>query len=465
MAATWDAGLLERVARATAVEASATGVHWTFSPVLCIARDLRWGRVDETFGEDPFLIGELGSAMIRGYQGDGLADPTAILATAKHFLADGGTQCGKDQGDAVISEEDLRRIHLPGYAAAVRAGVGSVMVSFSSWNGKKMHGNKYLLTDLLKGELGFRGLLVSDWAAIDQLSGDYERAIEAAERMAALRPGLPAYTRVAFLRSLLGDRAGALEMLRLAAAAGSRRDPESLAWTLVHLGHEHFGGGDLAAAARAYAAALDVVPDYYMALAGLGRVRAAEGRLDEAIHLYRRATARVPAPDLVGALGDVLAAAGQAEEAERQFALVEYMGRVAQAAGTTYGRQLALFYADHDRHLDEAVRLARQEAAGRGDIYTDDALGWALYKNGRLAEAKRAALRALRLGTEDALLHYHAGMIAAALEHPRQARRHLRRALDLNPHFDLRQTPLARAALAALEGPAHIRLAAGGRSR
>jgi tetratricopeptide (TPR) repeat protein len=334
---------------------------------------------------------------------------------------------------------------------------------------------------VLLGQHDFRGALAvaeaararvpEDWWNYANLTdacvelGDYERAIEAAERMAALRPGLPAYTRVAFLRSLLGDRAGALEMLRLAAAAGSRRDPESLAWTLVHLGHEHFGGGDLAAAARAYAAALDVVPDYYMALAGLGRVRAAEGRLDEAIHLYRRATARVPAPDLVGALGDVLAAAGQAEEAERQFALVEYMGRVAQAAGTTYGRRLALFYADHDRRLDEALQLARQEAAGRGDIYTDDALGWALYKNGRLAEAKRAALRALRLGTEDALLHYHAGMIAAALEHPRQARRHLRRALDLNPHFDLRQTPLARAALAALEGPAHIRLAAGGRSR
>jgi tetratricopeptide (TPR) repeat protein len=334
---------------------------------------------------------------------------------------------------------------------------------------------------VLLGQHDFRGALAAaeaararapdDWWNYGNLTdacvelGDYERAIEAAERMAALRPGLPAYTRVAFLRSLLGDRAGALEMLRLAAAAGSRRDPESLAWTLVHLGHEHFGGGDLAAAVRAYAAALDVVPDYYMALAGLGRVRAAEGRLGEAIDLYRRATARVPAPDLVGALGDVLAAAGQAEEAERQYALVEYMGRVAQAAGTTYGRQLALFYADHDRHLDEALRLARQEAAGRGDIYTDDALGWALYKNGRLAEAKRAALRALRLGTEDALLHYHAGMIAAALDRAHQARRHLRRALDLNPHFDLRQTPLARAALAALDGPAHIRLAAGETSR
>src|SRR5438094_148165 len=231
-------------------------------------------------------------------------------------------------------------------------------------------------------------------------------------------------------------------------------DPEGRAWALVHLGHEDFASGDLAAAGRAYARALDVFPDYYMALGGLGRVRAAEGQLAAAADLYRRAVARVPAPDLVAALGDVHDAAGHADEAERQYALVEYMGKVAAAVGTTYGRQLALFYADHDRRPEEALRLARLEAAGRGDIYTDDTLAWACYKNGRLAEAARAAHRALRLGTEDAMLHYHAGTIAAALGHERIAARHLRRALRLNPHFDLRQAPRARAALAALERPA-----------
>jgi len=183
-------------------------------------------------------------------------------------------------------------------------------------------------------------------------------------------------------------------------------------------------------------------------------VRAAEGRLAAAADLYRRAVARVPQPDLVAALGDVHDAAGHADEAERQYALVEYMGKVAAAAGTTYGRQLALFYADHDRRPEEALRLARLEAAGRGDIYTDDTLAWACYRNGRFAEAARAAHRALRLGTEDAMLHYHAGSIAAALGRNRIAARHLRRALALNPHFDLRQAPRARAALAALERPA-----------
>src|SRR6184192_218256 len=284
--------------------------------------------------------------------------------------------------------------------------------------------------------------------------GDYARALEAAQRMVDLRPGLPSYARAAFLRALFGDRAGAIELLQLAVAAGSARDPEGRAWALVHLGHEYFATGDLAAAGRAYTRALDVFPDYYPALGGLGRVRAAEGQLAAAAGLYRRAVARVPQPDLVAALGDVHDAAGDADQAERQYALVEYMGEVAAAAGTTYGRQLALFYADHDRRPEEALRLARLEAAGRGDIYTDDTLAWACYGNGRFAEAARAAHRALRLGTEDAMLHYHAGAIAAALGRDRIAARHLRRALALNPHFDLRQAPRARAALAALERPA-----------
>src|SRR5439155_1565625 len=225
-------------------------------------------------------------------------------------------------------------------------------------------------------------------------------------------------------------------------------------WVLLGL---HDFRGALAAAERVRALEPEdwwnygTLADAYVALGGVGRVRAAEGQLAAAGDLYRRAVARVPAPDLIAALGDVYEAAGDADEAERQYALVEYVGKVAEAVGTTYGRQLALFYADHNRRPEEALRLARLEAAGRGDIYTDDTLAWACYKNGRLAEAARAAHRALRLGTEDAMLHYHAGTIAAALGHERIAARHLRRALGFNPHFDLRQAPRARAALAVLE--------------
>jgi beta-glucosidase len=169
---TRSAALVERVTRATAEEVAATGLDWTFSPCIAVARDERWGRTYESFGETPELVSEMAAAAVRGYQ------PT-ILACAKHYLADGGTAGGRDQGDARMDEATLRAIHLPGYRAAVGAGVGTVMASFSSWNGQKMHGNRYLLTDVLKGELGFQGFLVSDWAAIDQLPGDYAAQVEA----------------------------------------------------------------------------------------------------------------------------------------------------------------------------------------------------------------------------------------------------------------------------------------------
>jgi beta-glucosidase len=168
-----DAALVERVARATAEEVAATGLDWTFSPCVAVARDERWGRTYESFGETPELVSEMAAAAVRGYQ------PT-VLACAKHYLADGGTAGGRDQGDSRMDEATLRAVHLPGYRAAVAAGVGSIMASFSSWNGRKMHGHRYLLTDVLKGEIGFSGLVVSDWAGIDQLPGDYASDVETA---------------------------------------------------------------------------------------------------------------------------------------------------------------------------------------------------------------------------------------------------------------------------------------------
>ena len=179
MGCTNDPAIVEAAARVTAREVAATGIDWNFAPCLAVARDERWGRTYESFGESPELVASLGAASIRGFEQ--ATDGTAILATAKHFLADGGTLGGKDQGDARISEEELRRIHLPGYAAAIKAGVGSVMVSYSMWNGQHMHGNKHLITDVLKGELAFPGFVVTDWQAIDRMApGDYSQAIDLA---------------------------------------------------------------------------------------------------------------------------------------------------------------------------------------------------------------------------------------------------------------------------------------------
>ncbi|KRD43595.1 beta-D-glucosideglucohydrolase [Cellulomonas sp. Root930] len=188
MAASWDADLLERVARATAVEVAATGIHWTFSPVLCIARDLRWGRVSETFGEDPFLIGELASAMVRGYQGDGLSDPTAILATAKHFAGYSETQGGRDATEADISRRKLRSWFLPPFERVAREGCRTFMLGYQSMDGVPITINEWLLGEVLRGEWGYEGTLVTDWDNVGRMvweqhiQPDYAHASAAAVR-------------------------------------------------------------------------------------------------------------------------------------------------------------------------------------------------------------------------------------------------------------------------------------------
>jgi len=175
--------IVEEASRVTAAEVAGTGMHWDFAPCITVPQDERWGRTYEGFGETAELAETLGSAAVRGLQGSDMSAPGRVLATAKHFVGDGGTRDGVDRGDTVGDEATLRKLHMAGYVAAIKAGVGSVMVSYNSWNGEKMHGNKRLITDVLKGELGFRGIVVSDWNGIDELPGDplqhIERAVNA----------------------------------------------------------------------------------------------------------------------------------------------------------------------------------------------------------------------------------------------------------------------------------------------
>jgi beta-glucosidase len=179
MGATHNPALMEQADRVTAMEVAGTGIRWAFAPCIAVVQDERWGRTYESYGQDTALVSELGAASIKGFQGDELSTNSwSVLACAKHFIGDGGTKNGKDQGNTVCDEATLDRLFLPPYQAAVQAGVGSIMVSYSSWNGLKMHANKHLLTDVLKEELGFQGFLVSDWAAIDQISPDYKTDVE-----------------------------------------------------------------------------------------------------------------------------------------------------------------------------------------------------------------------------------------------------------------------------------------------
>ncbi|MBC8044821.1 MAG: glycoside hydrolase family 3 C-terminal domain-containing protein [Rhizobacter sp.] len=172
--------LVKAAAQITALEVAGTGIDWTFAPCIAVPQDERWGRTYEGFGETAELAEMMGKAAVEGYQGDSLNSSTSILACVKHFAGDGGTTGGADQGDTRADTADFRRTHIAGYIPAIKAGAGSVMASYNSWKGNKLHGHKYLLTDVLKGELGFNGVVVSDWKGLDQLPGNYESDIETA---------------------------------------------------------------------------------------------------------------------------------------------------------------------------------------------------------------------------------------------------------------------------------------------
>ncbi|MBT8212678.1 MAG: beta-glucosidase, partial [Acidimicrobiia bacterium] len=198
LGAAGDPDLVERIGAATGREMLATGIRWTFAPTVAAPQDIRWGRTYEGYGCDPQLVASLGAALVRGLQGD---DPSRleVMACAKHFVGDGATSWGTaprfdhidwwdgcraawmiDQGDARISEHELRSTHVPPYRAAIEAGVATVMASYNSWNGDRVHGNRYLLTDVLKHELGFTGFVISDWMGVDQIDASYERSVATA---------------------------------------------------------------------------------------------------------------------------------------------------------------------------------------------------------------------------------------------------------------------------------------------
>ena len=183
LGASHNPGLVRRIGQATACDMLATGIPWNYAPTVTVPQDIRWGRTYEGYSQDTELVTELAVAYLQGLQGDGLGNPDTVLATPKHFIADGGAQWATsraypiDQGDAILDEATLRAVHLPPYIAAVESGAMSIMISFSSWNGTKMHAEQYLITDVLKGELGFEGFVVSDWQGIDQISPDFYQSV------------------------------------------------------------------------------------------------------------------------------------------------------------------------------------------------------------------------------------------------------------------------------------------------
>jgi beta-glucosidase len=175
LGAAHDPDLVRRIGRATAEEVAATGIDWTFAPTVAVARDVRWGRSYESYSESPELVAGYAAAMVAGLQGERgtpqFMAPGHTLSSVKHFLGDGGTRGGRDQGETILPEADLSAVHGAGYPAAIKAGALIVMASYNSWNGVKLHANHYLLTDILKGRLGFNGFVVGDWNAHEEVPG------------------------------------------------------------------------------------------------------------------------------------------------------------------------------------------------------------------------------------------------------------------------------------------------------
>jgi tetratricopeptide (TPR) repeat protein len=276
--------------------------------------------------------------------------------------------------------------------------------------------------------------------------GRYRPAFAAFDRMAGLKPNLASYSRVSYAQELLGDPKGAIAAMRLAVEAGEGT-VEPLAWTLVQLGNLYFDNGKLAAASRAYREALAGFPGYVHAEAALARVAAARGRYWEAIARYRRAVEVLPLPQYEGALGDVLELAGRRAQAREAFGAVAAIQRLFAANGVRTELETALFDLDHGRDFPDALARARRAYSERKSIEGDDVLAWALYRNGRCADARVHSVRALRLGTRDALKLFHRGMIERCLGHRAVSRSFLRRALAINPHFSVLYVPVARKVL------------------
>jgi tetratricopeptide (TPR) repeat protein len=283
--------------------------------------------------------------------------------------------------------------------------------------------------------------------------GDYAGATAAYDELARRLPGAAAVAvrraRLAYLLGEVAEARGLAETAeRTAAAAGL--GGADLAWYRSFRGQLEFDAGRYTAAADLYRSAVGMAPGYHLPLAGLGRSLAAMGRLDEAIRRYRRAAELLPDPAYVAALGDLYAVRGERGLARRQYETVEVIATLARINRQVYNRQLAMFYADHDLRPREALELAEGELRVRRDVFGWDAYAWALYRLGRYAEAREAAEQALRLGTLDARLLYHAGMISLALGDEDRAEGELRGALRIGPSFDPLHAPEARRALRGL---------------
>jgi len=279
--------------------------------------------------------------------------------------------------------------------------------------------------------------------------GRYTEAETTYQQLYEKAPSAPVYTRLARLAWLHGKPTDALNLMQQAIADSDETGlaGENAAWYHFQLGELYFNTGQLEKADAQYTVALKAFDNYYLALAGRGKVRAARGNYQEAITFYEKAVSIIPQPDLLAALGDLYMLTGDAVKAKQEYDTVEFIGKLQAINQVIYNRQLALFYANHNLNLEKSLVIAQKELEHRKDIYAYDTYAWALYKNNHYSQAAEMMKYAMKLGTRDAMLYYHAGMIYRALDEDKQADQMLSQALAINPHFDLMQAPIARSNL------------------
>ena len=354
---------------------------------------------------------------------------------------------GRETGDiaqyALAREAFEHAIRLyPGNVAA-RSGLAVNLVTLHQWTEAIAQAKQILRTDLRA--LG--AVAVIGDASLE--TGDLDTAQAAFDTLREKADGASVESRIARLDYLTGRTADAIRILDDAATASANLNGsvEEQAFYHYSAGEYRFNSGDVAGAGHEYTAALDLLPNYYLALAGRGRVAFAQGDLRGAIGYYKSAVAIIPKPELVAYLGDLYAITGDRAAAEAQYKTVDFIVRLGEVQAQVFNREIALFQATHRRDTAHGVTIARAELETRKDIYGYDALAWALYNDGQPTPALDPARRAAALGTQDPKLLYHLGMIELATGHAADGRAHLRAALALNPAFDPLGAAAARAAL------------------
>jgi tetratricopeptide (TPR) repeat protein len=396
---------------------------------------------------DPYAAA---SATIAFWEARAHADPADF--TAYNHLASGYVQRGRETGDVgdysrAQAATDASLASLPGdnYSAyALEAYLQNIRHDFATSMTTALHAQTLNTID------PYAPSVVGD----DQVAlGQYDAAFQTYSALVARSPSLSTFSRMALIYEIRGDPANAEAAWKNALETDAGDNPEATAWAHTQYGTLLFNRNRLDEADTQYAEALKVYPTYIHALAGQANVAAAQGDYDHSIDLYTQVTQRQPLPQYVAALGDVYAVAGKQSLADRQYALIGAIEQLYQANGINVDLQMSLFFADHDTETGSAVQQALAVRQAQPDsIYTADAVAWALFKSGQYDQALPYANAALAMGTQDASLFYHAGMIQKALGNNSAARDDLQRAIAINPHFSSLQAPIAQQALSELGG-------------